>query len=616
MFHYVPKDYPTDPGVYLMKSAQGKVLYVGKAKNLRARLGSYFRGEIENAKTRLLVERIAGIDVLLTSTEKEALLLEASLISKHRPRFNIVIRDDKSYILFKLDKTHAFPKIVFTRRVVRDGSAYFGPFTSSQAARQTFRELGKLFPLRKCRNASFSNRVRPCLYNSLGQCMGPCVGNVTEEDYDVLVRRVEAFLSGRSGEVIRRLEREMQRASEALRFERAAELRDLLAAMKITIEGQAVVLRAHTDIDVLNVFAADTGLGLSVLFVRQGRLLDRANFFWPGFDMDELTEALPIFLTQFYRSERFIPAKVLMPQRLYALLEGSRDDSADGGSSTPAEVVADILAERRGGPVRLAAPRSREERSLVEMAETNASRAVLDASAVHEEQMPALLGRKLHLGREIRRIEAVDVSHLGGKGMRVGMVVYEEDRFKKEDYRIYALDELEGSADDYAALARWVERRISSGEPWPDLVLIDGGKGQLAAVERAMLQAGMPNLWECAAIVKSGRSKNARDDLIYRPGRKNPMPLRSGSRELLFLQRLRDAVHDFTVGRQRVVRKKTAMKSEILSLPGVGPKTAKLLWDRFGTLEAMRVATLEDVLAIPGLGPKKGSAILEMLRAL
>jgi len=200
--------------------------------------------------------------------------------------------------------------------------------------------------------------------------------------------------------------------------------------------------------------------------------------------------------------------------------------------------------------------------------------------------------------------------------MRVGMVVYEDGRFKKEDYRIYALDDLEGSADDYAALARWVERRISSGAPWPDLVLIDGGKGQLAAVERAMLQAGMPTLWECASIVKSGRSRNAQDDLIFRPGRKNPLPLKSGSRELLFLQRLRDAVHDFTVGRQRTVRKKTAMKSEILSLPGVGPKTAKLLWKRFGTLEAMRAVTLEDVLAIPGLGPKKAPAILQMLRAL
>lgn len=604
MFTFVAKDYPTDPGVYLMKSAQGKVLYVGKAKNLRARLGSYFRGEIVHPKTRLLVSRIAGVDVLLTATEKEALLLEASLINKHRPRFNIVLRDDKSYILFKLDKTHEFPKIAFTRRVVRDGSAYFGPFTSSQAARQTWRELGKMFPLRKCRDASFRNRVRPCLYHFIGQCLGPCVGNVTREDYAVLVRRVEAFLSGRSGEVIRRLEREMQDASENLLFERAAELRDLVSAMKKTIEGQSVVLPTHADLDVLNVFAAGEGMGLSVLFIRQGRLLDRANFFWPDFGEDELTEALPSFLTQFYRPERFIPPVVLMPAKLSQLMEAHM------------EATADILTERRCAPVRIGIPRAREEHDLVEMAQANASRAVREASTIHEEQMPALLGRKLHLGREISRIEAVDVSHLGGTGMRVGMVVYEDGRFKKEDYRAYALDDLEGSADDYAALARWVERRICSGEPWPDLVLIDGGKGQLAAVERAMLQAGMPNLWECASIVKSGRSKNAKDDLIFRPGRKNPLAIKPGSRELLFLQRLRDAVHDFTVGRQRMVRKKTALKSEILSLPGVGPKTARLIWERFGTLEAMRNATLEEVLEIPGMGPKKAPSVLEMLRVL
>ncbi len=604
MFTFVSTDFPTDPGVYLMKSAQGKVLYVGKAKNLRARLSSYFRGEIEHPKTRLLVSRIAGVDVLLTSTEKEALLLEASLINKHRPRFNIVLRDDKSYILFKLDKTHEFPKLVFTRRVVRDGSAYFGPFTSSQAARQTWRELSKMFPLRKCRDASFNNRVRPCLYHHIGQCLGPCVGNVSREDYAVLVRRVEAFLSGRSSEVIRRLEREMQAASDNLLFERAAELRDLVLAMKKTIEGQSVVLPTHADLDVLNVFAAGEGMGLSVLFVRQGRLLDRANFFWPDFGEDELAEALPSFLTQFYRPERFIPPAVLLPQRLTQLME-------EHLSATAA-----VLAERRGEPVRIGVPRTRDEHSLVEMAATNAARAVREASTVHEEQMPALLGRKLHLGREIGRIEAVDVSHLGGTGMRVGMVVYEESRFKKEDYRAYALDELEGSADDYAALARWVERRISSGEPWPDLVLIDGGKGQLAAVERAMAQAGMANLWEIASIVKSGRSKNAKDDLIFRPGRKNPLPLKPGSPELLFLQRLRDAVHDFIIGRQRAVRKKKAMKSEILALPGVGPKIAKLLWDKFGSTSAMRLATLEDVLAIPGLGAKKAPTILEMLRAL
>ncbi|WP_243366212.1 excinuclease ABC subunit UvrC [Fundidesulfovibrio soli] len=599
MFEFVTKDYPTDPGVYLMKNAQGKVLYVGKAVNLRSRLSSYFRGEVAHPKTRALVARVAGVDVLVTGTEKEALLLEASLIKKHRPRYNIVLRDDKSHILFKLDKTHDFPKIAFTRRVVRDGSTYFGPFTSAQAARKTWRELNRLFPLRKCRDVSFKNRVRPCLYHFIGQCLAPCVGAVGKADYAVLVRRVEAFLSGKSADVLKRAEREMLEASEALQFERAAELRDLLAAMRATIEGQAAVLPNHPDLDALDVFSAGGGMGLTVLFVRQGRLLDRANFFWPDFTDEELPEALPSFLAQYYKPESFVPGRVMLSQRM---MEAMGEEAA--------AVTADILGERRGARVVLNAPRTDEERRLVEIASANAARAVAEAGAGGaQESMPALLGRKLQVGREIGRIEVVDVSHLGGKGMRVGMVVYEDGRFDRQEYRQYAFPELEGSSDDYAALARWVEKRIDSGEPWPDLVLIDGGKGQLAAVERAMGAAGLPHLWEIASIAKSGRAMNAQDDQVFRPGRKNPLALRPGSRELLFLQRLRDEVHRFVIGRQRQVRKKQAFASEVLNLPGVGPKTAKLLWERFSTLEGIKSATVEQLAEIKGLGPRKAAVV-------
>jgi len=603
MFSYAPKDFPMDPGVYLMKNAQGKVLYVGKAVNLRSRLSSYFRAEVAHPKTRALVAKVAGVDVLVTATEKEALLLEASLIKKHRPRYNIVLRDDKSHILFKLDKSHEFPKIAFTRRVVRDGSTYFGPFTSAQAARKTWKELNKLFPLRKCRDVSFRNRVRPCLYHFIGQCLAPCSGNVSREEYGVLVKRVEAFLSGRSADVLKRLEREMGEASDALQFERAAELRDLLGAMRATIEGQAAVLPNHADMDAIDVFAAGGGMGLTVLFIRQGRLLDRANFFWPDFAEDELPEALPSFLAQYYRPESFVPARILLPVRLMETM-----------GETGSGLAAEILTERRGSRVALGGPKSREEEGLLEIASANAARAVSEAREKgQEESVPALLGRKLQIGREIGRIEAVDVSHLGGKGMRVGMVVFEDGRFVKDAYRQYAFPELEGSGDDYAALARWVEKRIGSGEPWPDLVLVDGGKGQLTSVERALGQAGLPQLWELASIAKSGRSKNSLDDQVFRPGRKNPLALRPGSRELLFLQRLRDEVHRFVIGRQRQTRKKTGLTSEILAIPGVGPKTAKLLWDSFGTLERIHAATCEDLKNVAGLGIKRAERVYASL---
>jgi excinuclease ABC subunit C len=605
MFEFATKDYPVSPGVYLMKNAQGKVLYVGKAVNLRSRLSSYFRGDAGHPKTRALVARVDTVDVLVTATEKEALLLEASLIKKHRPRYNIVLRDDKSHILFKLDKTHAFPKIAFTRRVVRDGSAYFGPFTSAQAARKTWRELNKLFPLRKCRDASFANRVRPCLYHHIGQCLAPCAGNVTADDYAVLVRRVEAFLSGRSGEVVKRLEREMLEASDALLFERAAELRDLVAAMRATIEGQAAVLPNHADLDAIDAFSAGGGMGVCVLFVRQGRLIDKAGYFWPDFGEAELPDAMPGFLTQYYRPESYIPGRILLSPRLMEAL-------GEGGAA----VVAEALTERREGKVVVNAPHTREERGLLEIAAANAARAAAEASRRPSgEDIPSLLGQKLHAGREIGRIEVVDVSHLGGKGMRVGMVVFEDGRFAKDQYRQYAFPELEGSGDDYAALAAWARKRAASGEPWPDLVLIDGGKGQLAAVGGALAEAGAEHAVTLASIAKSGRSKNAAEDQIFTPGRKNPLALRPGGRELLFLQRLRDEAHRFVIGRQRQARKKAALTSEVLSIPGVGPKTARLLWERFGTLAAMREASLEELRGVSGLGPSKAKTVFDGLHS-
>ena len=329
MYVFTPQSFPADPGVYLMKSRQGRVIYVGKAVNLRARLASYFRGVPDHPRTRAMVAQVASVDILVTATEKEALLLEASLIKKHRPRYNIDLKDDTNYILFKLDKSHAFPKLSFTRRVVKDGSVYFGPFTSAGAARKTWRELSRMFPLRQCRDASFENRARPCLYHHLGQCLGPCAGLIPREDYARVARRVEAFLSGRSKDILKRVEREMLEASDALAFERAAHLRDLLAAMRQTVEGQAAVLPGYADLDVIEVFAASAGIGLSILFVRQGRLLDRVNFFWPETSEHELEEALPSFLTQHYSPESFIPPRVLLPRRLLAVMGERAAATAD-----------------------------------------------------------------------------------------------------------------------------------------------------------------------------------------------------------------------------------------------------------------------------------------------
>ncbi|MDD3311476.1 excinuclease ABC subunit UvrC [Pseudodesulfovibrio sp.] len=594
-FKFFAADYPDTPGVYLMKNGRGRIIYVGKAKRLRRRLSSYFqRSSGHTPKTQALVAQVASVDILLTATEKEALLLENGLIKKHRPRYNVVLKDDKQYVLFKLDKRSEFPRLTVTRKVARDGAVYFGPFTSAAAARTTWKLLGKVFPLRKCSDHVFRNRVRPCLYHDIHQCFAPCVKEVDKALYADQVHRVEMLLSGKSGELVDQLARRMAEASAALEFERAAGYRDQIRAVRQTVEGQVAVIHDHRDRDVVGLAETPAGLGLGLLFVRQGRLLDQQSFFWPGLTLDEGPEAVPSFLAQFYGPGRFIPPVIVAPY--------GEDD----------EPLQQVLAERREGRVRIAPPHTSQEKQLLEIA-----RSVARQAGDRKESIASRLRRMLRLVEEPLRIECVDASHLGGRDMRVGQVVFDEGRRDKEASRLYAFPELEGTGDDYAALAAWARRRVESGPPWPDLVLLDGGKGQLAAVEQALAQCEEDVCWELASIAK-GETRRAGElgDVIFRPGRKNPMNLKPGSAELLFLQRMRDEAHRFVIGRQRRARKQAVLNSEVTSLPGVGPKTARVLWDRFESLDAMVAAGVGDIESLPGIGKKRGAKIHAALRAL
>lgn len=591
-FEFISADYTTSPGVYLMKDETGLIIYVGKALNLRKRLSSYFRSpERHTPKTRVLVSKIRRIDVLATSTEKEALLLESSLIKKHRPRYNIVLRDDKQYVLFRLDKKAEYPRLRITRKVVRDGSVYFGPYTSSFFARETWKILGKVFPLRKCSDTSFKNRSRPCLYYDMGQCLGPCVNFVPRADYMEHVKKVEQLLSGRAGDLVNVLSGDMKKASDNLEFERAAQLRDQVRAINRTIEKQSVVLNSFSDIDIIGLSATEQGLGLGLLFIRRGRLLDNKNFFWPGLAMDDSEEVLSSFLSQFYSVTKFIPTKILVPFEF------------------DTEPVVELLSERSKSTVSIRIPHSSEEKNLLEIARRNA---LLSASEKKKETILECLASKLKLNGAPMRIECIDASHLGGEGMRVGMVVYEDALPEKNQYRVYSFPELENSSDDYAALYNWVRRRIDSGEPWPDLVLIDGGLGQLNSVEKAFSEfwkeeSPVPAL---ASIAKGPTRKAGElEDRIFRPGRKNPLPLKPGSPELLYLQQIRDEAHRFVIGRQRRSRKKRTLNSELLSMPGIGPKTARMLWDNFSSVEEMKKASAEKLAEIEGIGKKKAEQI-------
>lgn len=726
---------PDTPGVYLYKDATGRILYVGKAKHLRKRIASYFREAAEGApppqtpKTLAMLRQAERLDTLSTTTEKEALLLEASLIKKHRPRYNIVLRDDKQYVLFRLQKKHPYPRLDIVRAVRRDGAQYYGPFTSAGAARATWKAIHRAFPLRRCTDRALENRVRPCLYHFIGQCLAPCVFDVPQDEYAALVQRVEMLLSGRSGELVGQLRTEMETASEALEFERAAELRDQIRAVERTVERQAAVLPGGGDLDVVGIVDTGGGLGLGVLFVRQGAVLDGRAFLWPGLGFEEAPELLLSFLGQFYGPHSAIPTRIVVPWLpVTEGTEGTGENDAAGTSPTtavplspegldasaapeassplaePAEseeldalapphppaplspqaatdmslrAIEETLADLRGGPVRIVAPRSPEENRLVDMAAANARE---HARRETEAPLPDLLARALHLPAPVRRVEAVDISHTGGRSTRAGMVVFEDGRPVRDAWRAYALDrpagspadlpatdasgslpdslpngqpvdppngfadeEMDGQADevpetspantgqpptftagdDYAALAEWARRRIASGPPWADLVLIDGGRGQLSAVHRAVREAGGEGLFALASIAKARTEDGRADrragnvaDRIFLPGRTNPLPLRDGAPELLFLQHVRDAVHDFAIGRHRRARAGAALTGELQRVEGVGPKTARLLWDRFGTLAAMRAASEKDLAEVPGIGPRRARQIHQRLKEM
>ncbi len=656
---------PVTPGVYLYKDAQGRIIYVGKARNLRKRILSYFRDTSAlTPKTVAMIGHAASLETLSTTTEKEALLLEASLIKKHRPHYNIVLRDDKQYVLFRIARDVPFPRLEVVRQPRRDNARYFGPFTSGQAARETWKTIHRAFPLRRCSDRAFKNRVRPCLYHHIGQCLAPCTENVSPEDYATLVHRVELLLSGRSRELLDTLRRAMTEASEAMKYEQAAAYRDQLKAIERTVERQSVVLPEGGNMDVAGVVPAKGGLALGLLFVREGRLVDGRTFFWPDLELAEGPELLWSFLGQFYGPQSSIPPRIVVPwlpedtasvpaatSPTPSSTPSEADRVSDAGCAAPVspspvppaesddveslEALEAALSDARGGIVRIAKPRNAAEARLVDMAISNAREAAVTKTEVPmsdrlatafalDRVQSALPGAVPMASRPIRRIECVDVSHTGGRSTRVGMVVFEDGQPQKSDYRTYALEgESACNGDDYAALAEWMRRRLESGPPWADLVLIDGGRGQISAVQRIVRESGAEGRFLLAGIAKARDEMGRADrragnvgDRIFLPGRSNPLPLRDGSAELLFLQHVRDTAHHFVIGRHRRARAGAALSAELLRIPGVGIATARMLWDHFKTLDAIIAATPDQLAAIPGIGPRKAAALAESLKRL
>jgi len=586
--------YPTAPGVYLMKDDSGSVIYVGKANSLRARLRNYFAVSGDSRpQVRFLLQRIAAIDTIVTDTPKEALILENTLIKQHRPRYNINLRDDKTYVSLRLDLRDEFPWLQVVRRVRRDGALYFGPYASAGAVRETLKEIYRIFPLRHYPLERCRRRSRPCLFHQIGQCSAPCHGRISRDDYRKLVDGVVDLLSGRETEVLAQLRERMQQAAIRFDYEEAARLRDQVRAIEATVEKQKVAANIREDQDVLGLHREEGEVVIALLFLRGGKLVGRRSF--PlEWRLDE-AELLAAFLQEYYGQEVLIPHELLLP------LEP--DDAA---------TLAEWLGDRAGRRVQLGVPQRGVKKQLLELAERNARetfRERHDRQAARRSLLEELQ-QKLQLSRLPQRLECFDISNVQGQQSVGSMAVLLDGEPAPAEYRHYRIRTIEG-ANDYASLGEVLDRRLQRGlndGVLPDCILIDGGRGQLGVLSETLQQLGLQGRIDAVGIAKSrvfanvrGKAVERSEERFFLPERKNPVVLRQGSPALFLLERLRDEAHRFAITHHRKLRGKRALHSVLEEIPGVGPARRRLLLRHFGSLKKLRAASLAELQDVPGL---------------
>lgn len=587
-------------GVYLMKEASGKIIYVGKAINLQKRVASYFqRQETQSAKTAMMVARVVDIETVVTASEKEALILESNLIKRHRPRYNVVLKDDKRYPSIRIDINTPYPRIEIVRKTPKDGAVYFGPFSSTHALRQTVKLINKTFPLRKCSDRTLNHRVRPCIHHQMGRCLAPCCLTVDAKEYRGLVKEVILFLKGHTPELIKRVRRHMLKASAEQEFETAAALRDRMLALEKTVERQVTVTTDFLDRDVIGISGNSDFRLVTVMTLRRG-FLQGVRHFEIIHAALEKGELVAQFLVQYYQQTHEIPVEVLVPElpENNALLE-------------------ETLSEWRLRRVRVRQPQRGEKRRLLEMAESNSENILRERlqKATRESAVLEALKRRLRLDRLPARIECFDNSNLAGTNPVSAMVVFLNGRPHKTGYRHYSIRTV-SFPDDYASMAEVLFRRygkLGPSNPEPDLLLVDGGKGQLNIAVAVIDQLGLTGRFAIAGIAKKDVEKEETEDKIYLPNRANPINLGTDGRLLLLLQQIRDEAHRFAVTFQRKQRNRKMLKSSLDGVAGVGPKRKRLLMKHFGSLKKIRAATVDELSGLPGINATMAEAIKHAL---
>ena len=591
---------PNSPGVYLMKDAEGNVIYVGKAANLKHRVQSYFgRKPRLPFKLQQMVDRVNDLEFFVTNSEQEALILELNLIKRHHPRYNVRLKDDKTFPYLKIDLNEDWPRVYITRRLEENGARYFGPFASAKSVRQTLKMIKGIFPFRSCNKPITGTDPRPCLEYHIHHCLAPCIGATTKEEYAEVINQVIQFLEGKEEMVVQELEKKMKQAAEALNFEQAAILRDQIEAVEKVIEGQRIATMVRGEQDVI-AFAEDRDQAyVQVFFIRGGKLIGRDNFILQGTRSESSQQIMTSFIKQFYSSAASIPPLLL--------LQHPAEDKA---------IIENWLGKKRGARVRIQVPHRGNKKQLVDIVAENA-RQGLELLKIKQLAAPAVLETALaEIQKELRlpdlplRMEAYDISNISGTAAVGSMVVFEKGMTKPAHYRRFRIKTVVG-ANDYAMLQEVLKRRFKKSSEtgsWatlPDLVLIDGGKGQLSAALEAMREMGADT------VPVASLAKESEEIFVPQKAESTRLPLSSPGLQLL--QRLRDEAHRFALGYHKKVHKKEVFASALDNIPGIGPKRKRALLKHFGSVEAIKEASAEELASVKGMSQKLAQKLKEYL---
>ena len=593
---------PEKPGCYLMKDSAGTIIYVGKAINLKNRVRSYFHESADHAcKTRQMVKKIADIDIIVVNSELEALILEMNLIKEHRPFYNVRLKDDKRYPYIKIHWADDFPKLSITRQMVEDGSRYFGPYTSVWAVHQTLDILRKIFPYLTCAREITGKDPRPCLYYDIKLCSGPCIGAIDKNAYRQMIDDLSKFLEGKTDPVVKRLQSEMQSASENLNYERAAALRDQIQSIEHVVERQKIISDDQKDTDIVALARNKGDASVQIFFVRSGKLIGREYFILEGTEDEKNEVILREFIKQFYSQAAFIPNRVLLPAEV-----------------EEARIIKEWLNTRRAGEkIEIQVPKRGKNKSLVEMAEENAVETLKalqtrwKADKDRQHQALAELQAALNLPEPPNRIECYDISNTMGTASVGSMVVFEQGVANKKLYRRFNIRGVEGP-DDFASMEEVLRRRFNhyhtaqsekdlpgktpdlSFSILPDLLIVDGGKGQLGRAVKVISEQGLDGRFKLVGLAKQ-------EEELFLPGQSNSVRLEERSQGLYLIQRIRDEAHRFAITAHRSRRGKIGLTSRLDAIPGLGPARRKELILRFGSIEAILAAKPEEIAGIKGI---------------